>query len=108
MIRIEYVIGMGRNQGRRHEYLTGGTDPEWGTDSGESKPLTPNSDFSSDFSHFILEILENPKVLANIPKLLFKNVISGGTSPEFRTGGHVPPHPPGGDAHRRNEEKASS
>ena len=32
-----------------------------GTDSGESKPPNPYSHFSSDFAHFILERLGNPK-----------------------------------------------
>ena len=60
-----------------------------GTDSGESKPPTPNSNFSSDFAHFIVEILESQKKLANI-QLSLKIAISGGTSPEFRTGGRIP------------------
>ena len=42
------------SQGRRKEALTGG-----GADSGPSNPPTPNSDFSSDFSHLVLKILKN-------------------------------------------------
>ena len=49
-------------QGSRHEVLTRGTGfRQTGTDSGESKPPTPNSDFSSYFDHFIWEISENLK-----------------------------------------------
>ena len=44
-----------------------------GADSGESKPPTPNSDFSSDFAHFISERPENPNFLVNIQKIFFKN-----------------------------------
>ena len=35
--------------------------------------LTPNSDFSSDFPHFILEILKNHKIWAYIKKFFFQN-----------------------------------
>ena len=31
--------------------------------------VPPNSDLCSVFAHFILEILENPKILTNIQKL---------------------------------------
>ena len=76
-------------------FRLGGTDPDWGTDSGESKPPTPNSDFSSDFAHFILEVLENPKVLAKIPKIFFKTRdFWGDIPPEFRTGGDTSPASP--------------
>ena len=59
-------------QGRRHEVSTGGTDSDWEgrTNSGESKLPTPNSDFSLDFAHFILEILKKSKN-AYIQKLFF-------------------------------------
>ena len=36
-----------------------------GADSGESNHLPLNSDFSSDFAHFDLEILTNPKILVS-------------------------------------------
>ena len=39
----------------------GGRIPTGGTDFGGSKPPIPNSDFSSDFAHFILEIFKNLK-----------------------------------------------
>ena len=63
------------SQGRRHEFSIGGTDSDW---EGEriqvnQNHLPPNSDFSSDFGHFILGTLENLKVLTNIQKLVFKN-----------------------------------
>ena len=63
--------------------------------------LPPNSDFSSDFAYFILDILENPKVLAKIPKIVFKKPwFQGETSPVISNrGGHVPRIPPGGAAH---------
>ena len=62
--------------------------------------LPPNSNFSSDFGHFILEILENLKVFTNIQKISLKNRdFWGDIPPEFRTGGTCPRHPPGGDAH---------
>ena len=65
-------------QGRRNEVSMGegggrGGFRLEGTDSGESKPPTPNSDFSSDFAHFILEISEDLKEIANIKKVFFKN-----------------------------------
>ena len=57
--------------------------------------LPPNSDFSLDFAHFILEILENPTILAKIPKKCLNTAISGGTSiTEFRTGGDTSPASP--------------
>ena len=64
--------------------------------------LPPNSDFSSDFVHFILEILENMTILAKIQKISINMAISGGDiDPEFRTAGTRPRHPPppDGDAH---------
>ena len=35
--------------------------------------LSPNSDLSSDFAHFILKILENLKILASIQKIFIEN-----------------------------------
>ena len=53
--------------------------------------LPPYSDFSSNLAHFILKILENMKILANIQKILFNSRDFWGYHlPEFRTGGHVP------------------
>ena len=64
--------------------------------------LPPNSDFSSDFAQFILEILENPKLLAKIRFFLNRDFWGEGHhSQNFEPGGHVPrnPPPPGGAAH---------
>ena len=69
--------------------------------------VPPNSDFSSDFALFILEILKNIKIWAYIQKCFFKNRDFWGDIPtEFWTGGDTsPPSPPrwlrpcGGDAH---------
>ena len=79
--------------------LGGGQIQTEGTDSGESKPPPPNSDFSFDFAQLILEILENSKVLASIPKVFFKTAISGGYPPEVSNRGTRSPHSPVGDAH---------
>ena len=65
--------------------------------------LPPNSDFSSDFGHFIQEISKNRKILINIHKFSLKIAISEGIiPPEYRTGGggntSLPSPPPCGDA----------
>ena len=62
--------------------------------------LPPNSDFSSDFAHFISEIPENPNFSVNIQKIFLKNrdFWRGASPRNSEPGGHVP-HPPGGDAH---------
>ena len=53
--------------------------------------LSPNSDFSSDFAHFILEILKNLKISVYIQNFSLKIVISGGTFPRnSEPGGRVP------------------
>ena len=50
--------------------------------------LPPNSKFSSDFGHFILKMLKDLKILANLYQEFFlKNTISGGYPPQFQTGG---------------------
>ena len=54
--------------------------------------LPPNSDFSSDFGNFSLEIFETLKVLTNLQNFFLKSRYFGGHPPEFRTGGRVP-HP---------------
>ena len=58
--------------------------------------LPPNSYFSSDFGHIILEISENLKILTNKLKNFIKNRdFWGDIPPEFRTGGDTsPPSPP--------------
>ena len=83
-------------QGRRHEFSTGGTDPDWGGRIQVSQNhLPPNSHFSSDFAHPILGILENPKALAKKSKILFKNRdFWGAHPPEFRNVPRIPPPPP--------------
>ena len=58
--------------------------------------LPQNSDFYSDFTHFILEISENLKIVASVQKIFFKNRYFWGDIPEFRTGGKRPRHPPRG------------
>ena len=50
----------GCNQWRRHELLTGG-----GRTLVRQIHLPPNSEFSSDFGHFILKILKNIKFLVS-------------------------------------------
>ena len=83
-------------------FRLGGTTPDRGGRIQVSQNhLPPNSDFSSVFAHFVWEILENPKVLANIPKIFFKNRdFWGDIPPGFSNrGGHVPRFPPGGAAH---------
>ena len=67
--------------------------------------LLPNSDFSLDFAHLIWEILENPKVLAKIPKIVFKNRDFWGNIPTgiLNRGNSSPTSSPhGGDAHVQN------
>ena len=59
----------------------------------------PKSDFSPDFAHFVLEILENLKVLTNIQKIFLRITIYGGCPPKFRPGATRPPIAPGGNAH---------
>ena len=58
--------------------------------------LPPNSDFSSDFAHFISEIPENPNFSVNIQKVFFKNRYFWGGHPSrnYEPGEHVPPIPP--------------
>ena len=45
--------------------------------------LPPNSDFSSDFAHFVLKILKNLEILVSVQEFFLKNC-------DFRWG-----HPPG-------------
>ena len=90
------------NVDRSYEYAWPGASPrifDWGDKSWpggriqvSQNHLLPNSDFSFDFAHFILERMENPKVLANIPKKIpYKPRFLGRTSPRnFEPGGHVP------------------
>ena len=59
--------------------------------------LPSNSDLSSDFGHFILEMLKNLKLLTKVRK--FSVHFWGDIPPEFQTGGNAYPHPPGGDTH---------
>ena len=71
--------------------LGGGADSDWGTASGGQNHLPPNSDFSSDFAHFILKILKNLK--NGIPKFRKRFLIiaiSGGKSPGIPNPVHVP------------------
>ena len=57
--------------------------------------LPPNSDFSSDFGHIILEISENLKILTNKLKIFTKNRDFWGISPRnFEPGGTRPRHLP--------------
>ena len=89
--------------GRRHEVVAGeeggGRIPSGGRIQVSQNHVPPNSDLSSDFANFILEILENLKILTNIQKISFKNVISGDIPQNFEPGGCVPPPiSPGGDA----------
>ena len=78
-------------QWRRHEVLTGGG----GRILVRQTHLPPNSDFSSDFGHFVSKILKNIKKLLVHLKDSVKIVISGGMSPfYFLTGGTRPPSPP--------------
>ena len=73
-----------------------GTDSDWGEQIQMNQShLPPNSDFSSDFGHFILETLENMKILTNTQKFSLKNRdFWGDIPPEFRTGATCPRHPP--------------
>ena len=74
-------------QGRRHEISTGGTDFDWGRDSGESKPSIPRFRFLLGFCPLYLGNIKNFKILTNIQNIFFKNRDFWGTSPpEF--------HPP--------------
>ena len=65
--------------------------------------VPPNSNFYSDFGHFILKTLEILKILQKCINFPLKIAISGGMSPQnFEPGEHVPsipPLPPCGDAH---------
>ena len=61
-------------------------DADWGEGGrgqiqASQSHLSPNSDFSSDFAHFILEILKNLKISVYIQNFSLKIVISGGTFP---------------------------
>ena len=58
----------------------------------------PDSGFSSDFAHFILEILKNLKILANIQKFSLK-IYGGHPFQNFEPGDTSPHPPPGGDAY---------
>ena len=86
------------NQGRRHEVSTGGGDRFrlGGQIQVSQNHLPPNSDFSSDFAHFILEIPENPNFSVNIQKIFFKNCdFWGGHPPRILNRGDMyPPSPP--------------
>ena len=99
----KWTSRMSHKQGRRHDFSTGGQIPTGG--GGQIRVnqnhLPPNSNFSSDFGHFILKILEDLKIFTNMNKSFFKNRNFWGDTPtEFRTGGgHVPGIPLGGDAH---------
>ena len=84
----------GKNPGRRHEISTGGRIPPGGWIQVSQNDLSPNSGFSFDFAHFILEILKNRKILAKIQKKSLKVVISGRTSPRISHRVEEPhPHP---------------
>ena len=74
----------------------GGTDSDWGGQIQVNRNhLPPNSDFSSDFGHFILKTLENLKILANMHEIFFKNRdIWGAMPPELRTRGDTSPASP--------------
>ena len=56
--------------------------------------LPPNSNFSLDFGHFILKILENLKFWCVFRIFSSKVVISGGTSPRILDRGDASPRPP--------------
>ena len=59
---VGLIVHAPLSQGRRHQVSTGETDSDWGGGGGRvqfsQNHLPPNSDFSSDIAHFILEILE--------------------------------------------------
>ena len=85
--RINYHLH-GRRQGRQYEVSTGGMDADWGGGRGQIQAsqshLSPNSDFSSDFAHFILEILKNLKISVYIQIFSLKNRdFWGDIPPEF-------------------------
>ena len=62
--------------------------------------LPPNSVFSLDFGHFILEILENSKILAKNPKIFFKtHDLWGDIPPGISNRGDTYPSSPRGAAH---------
>ena len=60
-------------QGRRHEGSAGGGGliPTGGRIQVSQDHLPLNSKFSSDFTHFILGILEKLKIFENITKIFF-------------------------------------
>ena len=70
----------------------------WGTDLGESKPPTTEFRFLPVLRPFHFGNIVKSKKWLIFRKCSVKIAISGGTSPEFQTGGSVPPSP-SGDAH---------
>ena len=49
------------NRGVTTKYRLGRTDSDWGWIQVSQNHLHPNSDFSSEFENFVLEILKNLK-----------------------------------------------
>ena len=92
---LTFLKNRANRQGRRHEFSNGGTNPDWGRRIQVSRNHPPpNSDFFSGFAHFILEILENLKVSANIPKIFCKKRDFWGNIPQnFETGDTSPASP---------------
>ena len=72
-INVQCQLCSGASQ-RSFDGGGGGADSDWkGRIQVSRNHLPPNSDFSSDFAHFILEISEDLKEIANIKKIFFKN-----------------------------------
>ena len=94
---LPYSVGGRLTQGRRREVLFEG-DGFMGTETN----LPPKLMFSSDFSHFILEMLDYAKFYTRCIKKrsCWNSIISGGTSPRWflDCGGRVH-RPPAFGAH---------
>ena len=83
------------NQERHHKVSTGEQIPTGGGGQIQvgQNHLPPNSYFSSNFAHFILEILKNLKIFTDIHQFSLK-IHPGGISPRISDQGDVSPIPP--------------
>ena len=100
-------------QGRRHEVSAGGgggTDSNWETDSGESRPPTPKFQFLFGFRPLCFGNIGKSEIFGKYSgNCLLKFAISLGTIPRIlnREGGGTrhPIPPPGGDVHSYHYNK---
>ena len=95
-----YSRGVFRFGGVAMKFRLGGWIPTGGRIQVSINHLTPNSKFFSDFGHFIMKMLNDLKILANLYQEFFvKKRDFWGISPTISNWGDVHPYPPGDDAH---------